>query len=150
MYTNAAMSAGVLVNPGGGAWSSISDRAAKENFASVNAREILSRVVSLPIQTWNYKAQSAGIRHIGPMAQDFYAAFGVGENNTHITTVDADGVALAAIQGLHQVVRDKDAQITGLQIQVSSLQSQNADLRAQLMALEARLAALEQQIGGQK
>jgi len=64
------------------------------------------------------------------MAQDFYAAFGVGEDDKHISTVDADGVALAAIQGLYQLVREKDAQITAQQEQIA--------------ALEAHIAALEQ------
>ncbi|OAN42826.1 hypothetical protein A6A03_03670 [Chloroflexus islandicus] len=90
----------------GGVWTNASDRAAKENFANVNARAILSRVANLPIHTWNYIAEQATIRHIGPTVQDFYAAFGVGADDTHIATVDADGVALAAIQGLHQVAQE--------------------------------------------
>jgi hypothetical protein len=49
----------------------------------------------MPIQRWNMKSQDASIRHIGPMAQDFHAAFAVGEDNRHINSVDADGVALA-------------------------------------------------------
>ena len=76
------------------------------------------------------------IRHIGPMAQDFYAAFGVGEDDRHISTVDADGVALAAIQGLYQVVQDKDAAI-------ASLQTENETLKTRLDDLDQRLAALE-------
>ncbi|MBK8128134.1 MAG: hypothetical protein IPK53_04070 [bacterium] len=44
--------------------------------------------------------QDDGIRHIGPMAQDFYAAFGIGESDTTITTIDADGVLFAAVQEL--------------------------------------------------
>ncbi len=143
MYTNAGMTVGVRVNPGSGTWSSISDRALKENVAPVNARDMLSRVASLPIQTWNYKTQDAGIRHIGPMAQDFYAAFGVGEDDTHITTVDADGVALAAIQGLYQVTQELRQAAQEKDAQIAALQAQNAALQAQLAALEARLAALE-------
>ncbi|MCS7055515.1 MAG: tail fiber domain-containing protein [Thermoflexales bacterium] len=125
----------------GGAWVNASDRAIKENFAIVDARRILSGVISLPIQTWNYTVESDTIRHIGPTAQDFYAAFSVGADDKHIATVDADGVALAAIQGLHQLVQEKDAQM-------ASLQAQNAALQAKLAVLEARLAALEQHIAG--
>ncbi|MCS6911400.1 MAG: tail fiber domain-containing protein, partial [Anaerolineales bacterium] len=121
MYTNAAANVGVMVMPGSGTWSSISDRAAKENFADVNEREILERVAALPIQTWNYKSQGPAIRHIGPTAQDFYAAFGVGEDDRHITTVDADGVTLAAIQGLYQLVQEKDAQIAALERELNAL-----------------------------
>ena len=53
---------------------------------------------------WNYKSQDAKVRHIGPMAQDFAAAFGIGEDDTHISSVDADGVALASIKALHELV----------------------------------------------
>ena len=65
--------------------------------------------------TWNYKEQNRSIRHLGPMAQDFHAAFSVGEDDRHINTVDADGVALAAIQGLYQEVAEKSARITELE-----------------------------------
>ncbi|PYI88176.1 MAG: hypothetical protein DME26_04010 [Verrucomicrobia bacterium] len=110
-YSNAGASTGVRVNPGAGSWSNASDRNAKENFARVEGREVLERLAKVPIQTWNYKSQESSIRHIGPMAQDFRAAFKVGEDEKHISTVDADGVALAAIQGLHQVVKEKESKI---------------------------------------
>ena len=87
----------------------MSDRNAKENFKPVNARAVLDKVAALPVSTWNYKAQTNGVRHIGAMAQDFKRAFGVGETDTGINTVDADGIALAAIQGLNQIVQEKDA-----------------------------------------
>jgi len=122
--------AGVQVAAGGGSWTSLSDRNFKSNFADVDGRAVLKAVAEMPIQTWNYIAQNESIRHIGPMAQDFYAAFGVGEDDTHITTVDADGVALAALQGLNEIVREKEARII-------ALEEHNA-------ALEARLTALEQ------
>src|SRR5437016_2027613 len=78
---------------GSGSWSSLSDQAGKDNFKPADARAILERLATVPIQTWNYRTQPAGVRHIGPMAQDFAAAFGVGEDERHISTVDADGVA---------------------------------------------------------
>jgi hypothetical protein len=122
-YTNAAMTTGVSVPAGGGAWSTVSDRNLKENVAKVDGQEVLESLVRVPVTTWNYTSQDGSIRHIGPMAQDFYAAFGVGEDDTHISTVDADGVALAAIQGLH---------------------AENQALKAQVAELDARLTALEQ------
>src|SRR5439155_1451868 len=94
--------AGVTLPAGSGSWTTLSDRSSKTNFAAVNAPELLERVARLPIQTWNYKAQKEAIRHIGPTAQDFAAAFHVGEDDKHIATVDEGGVALAAIQGLNQ------------------------------------------------
>ena len=74
-----------------------SDRNAKENFTPVDAREVLNKVLALPVSRWNYKEDKTQ-QHLGPMAQDFRAAFGLGPNDTSIATVDADGVALAAIQ----------------------------------------------------
>ena len=101
LYTNGAQSTGVYVAGGSGTWSSVSDRNAKANVEPVDVHGVLARVAALPISTWNYKTQESGIRHLGPMAQDFRSAFGLGENETTIATVDAQGVALAAIQGLN-------------------------------------------------
>ena len=71
-------------------------------------------MAELPISTWNYKSQDASIRHMGPMAQDFRAAFGLGTSDTMIDTVDPDGVALAAIQGLHEMLSEKEGEILEL------------------------------------
>jgi len=100
-YSDGAMTTGVHLVAGAGSWSSVSDRNLKENFAPVDGAKILNILASIPIQTWNYKTQDKSIRHIGPMAQDF-AKFGVGEDDKSITTLDADGVALAAIQELYR------------------------------------------------
>ncbi len=100
-----------------------SDRDVKKNFSSINSLSILEKVVHLPISSWNYKTDVNNMRHIGPMAQDFQKAFGLnGTDDKHISSIDAQGVALAAIQGLYQ---------------------QNQKLTAQLKSLEARLAKLE-------
>ena len=108
-----------------------SDRAAKQNFHSVNAREILAKVAALPLATWNYKTDPQ-TRHIGPVAQDFHAAFGVGPDDKHIATVDADGVALAAIQGLNEIVREKETRIEALEKTVAELQQAIAGLAQRL------------------
>jgi len=105
-----------------GTFVSGSDRDTKENFAPVEPRAVLEQVAALPLSQWNYKAD-AGTRHLGPMAQDFYAAFGIGPDDKHIATVDADGVALAAIQGLNQIVREKDAKIRELEKRLAKLES---------------------------
>jgi hypothetical protein len=115
--------AGVTLAPGSGTWSSLSDRNAKENFAAADGRAILDKLAALPLATWNYRSQDRSIRHLGPMAQDFHAAFGVGENERTITTVDADGVALAAIQGLNAVVKEKEAKIASLEKRLSDLEA---------------------------
>ena len=120
-YSNAAATTGVSLPAGGGAWSNLSDRSMKDNFAAVDSSSILERVASMPIQRWNYKSQDASVKHIGPTAQDFAAAFGVGENDTTISTVDADGVALAAIQGLYQENQQLKRDLAALKAQVNAI-----------------------------
>lgn len=109
---------------GGGSSSGgiFSDRNLKENVADIDNRAILDRVANLPIREWNYKQQDAKIRHIGPMAQDFAAAFGVGEDDRLISAVDANGVALAAIQALYAQTQEQSKQIEALQKQIAELQ----------------------------
>jgi hypothetical protein len=136
MYTDSDATVGAALFPGSSSWSVVSDRNAKANFAPVDGIAILDALVGLPIETWNYNTQDAAIRHMGPMAQDFYAAFGLGETDTGISTVDADGVALAAIQGLYAVVQQKDAEI-------AALRDANAELLAAQAETDTRLAALE-------
>jgi hypothetical protein len=124
LTSNPDGSAGVALPAGGGSWNNLSDRNVKENFASVNSRDILRKVLNLPISTWNYKTQNASVRHIGAMAQDFKAAFAVGEDDKHISTIDPDGVALAAIQGLNEELKDRDVKIEQQQQQLNLLQEQ--------------------------
>jgi hypothetical protein len=87
---------------------------------------------------WSYKAQDPTIRHIGPTAQEFKAAFQVGEDDRHISTVDADGVALAAIQGLYKVLKEKDAEIAELKKSVRSLERQQLAYDMRLESVENR------------
>jgi hypothetical protein len=76
---------------------------------AVSADEILDRLAEMPISTWTYGFEHESVRHIGPMAQDFAAAFGLGDTDKRIATVDADGVALVAIQALHRRVVSLEA-----------------------------------------
>jgi len=98
-----------------------SDRNIKANFAPVDEQEVLRKVAELPIETWNYTDREPGVRHIGPMAQDFMAAFGVGDSDRHIHLVDANGVNLAAIKALNARLEEKDAQIAALQEQLDKV-----------------------------
>ncbi len=107
-----------------------SDRAAKENFARIDSREILEKVAGLPISRWNFKTDT-GAQHVGPMAQDFHAAFSLGNDDKHINTVDQGGIALAAIQGLNEVVKEKDATIAALQLRLENLEKAVATLTQQ-------------------
>jgi hypothetical protein len=136
LYTNSTVSTGAYLAPNSGSWSSLSDRDAKENFQGVDPEYVLEQVVQMPVSTWNYIGEAEGIRHLGPMAQDFYAAFGLGDSERYINTLDADGVALAAIQGLY-------AKNQALEAEVSTLKTENATLKKDMSDLEARVAALE-------
>ena len=107
--------------PGSSSWSMVSDRANKENLAPVESGQVLERLAAIPVSTWNYKSQETRIRHMGPMAQDFYAAFGLGEDKRRISSVDAAGVALAAIQGLYQILQEKEAGIESLKAEVAEV-----------------------------
>ncbi len=122
-YTNSGLSTGAYLASGSGSWSSVSDRAAKEDFASVDTGAVLEKLVSVPITTWKYKPESDSVRHIGPMAQDLYAAFGLGDSDKHITTIDADGISFAAIQGLYQLVQEKDAEIAELKERFAKMEA---------------------------
>lgn len=97
----------------------VSDRNLKEGFAPIDPRATLARVARLPIETWSYKGDTA--RHLGPMAQDFAAAFGLGVDDRHIFPLDASGVALAAIQGLHALVQAQDARLQALERELRAL-----------------------------
>ena len=106
----------------GGAIHGPSDRNVKENFEPVDSRAVLAKVAALPMSTWNYKTEDGKYLHMGPMGQDFHAAFGLGTDEKHITTVDADGVALAAIQGLYEAGLEKDAEIRMLKARLAALE----------------------------
>lgn len=101
---------------------------------AVDGRDFLERLMTVPVATWNYRSQHESVRHIGVMAQDFAAAFGVGEDATRISTVDADGVALAAIQGLHQKLIDE----------LRQRDTENAVRKARLAAMERKIEQLTQ------
>jgi len=102
----------------------ISDRNIKSEFASVDPTAILEKVASLPISTWVYKTETSSARHIGPMAQDFMATFGVGSSDRTILQVDADGVTFAAIQALYE--------------RLQRLEQRNAQLERDLQLIKAR------------
>jgi hypothetical protein len=115
--------AGVVLNPGSGSWSNLSDREAKTGFEPVDSEWVLEQVGQLPLQTWRYRAEAESTRHLGPTAQDFQQAFGLGASDKTIATVDGDGVALAAIQGLYRLVQEQQTEIRQLRTQLDELRS---------------------------
>lgn len=112
-----------------------SDRNIKENFKAINHFDILHKVSNLDIQGWNYIGDLAERRHIGPMAQDFHAAFELGKDDKHISMVDGNGIAFAAIKALKQINDTIDAEI-------ALLEQQSHELNERLLSLEARLKRL--------
>lgn len=98
----------------GGVWNSVSDAELKTDFEDVDHAAVLAAVLEMPVTEWSY-TEDPGIRHIGPMAQDFYAAFGLGHGETTISTLDPNGVALSAIKGLGTQVEDLRRQIRDLE-----------------------------------
>ena len=90
----------------------------------VNPQTVLAKVAALPVTEWNYKTDRQGVQHLGPMAQDFHAAFQLdGADDKHISVVDEGGVALAAIQGLNQKLQEKDAKIGELEKRLGELEA---------------------------
>lgn len=108
-YSNAAMTAGVRLEPGAGSFTNLSDVNRKANFRDLDGDEVLGKIAALPIREWNYTTQPATVRHVGPTAQDFAQAFGLGEDPLGISTVDGIGIALRAVQALEVRVRALDA-----------------------------------------
>ena len=135
-YTSQYATTGATLPGGSGSWNSLSDRNVKENFSDVDGKALLAKLAAVPILTWNYKAQAKSIRHMGPTAQDFREAFNLGEDEKHISTVDAQGVALAAIQALYKITQEKDAKI-------DELQQALLEQRHVVERLETRLAEVE-------
>jgi hypothetical protein len=135
-FTNQGLTSGVELAAGGSGWSAVSDRNRKENFLAMEGEELLARLRNVPVTSWNYRTQDASIRHMGPMAQDFRAAFGLGESELMINSVDIDGVNMAATQAVA-------ARTDALRTQVRALTGENAALRARVDDLESRLRRLE-------
>jgi hypothetical protein len=114
----------------GGVWTNASSRNLKTAFEAIDPQAVLAKVTDLPVQGWRYKVEDASTRHIGPVAEDFQRLFGLGDGES-IGTVDENGVALAAIQGLVQkmdkALAAKDAEIAELRQEVRSLKDSLTD-----------------------
>ena len=130
--TMIATSTGAYLSSGG-TWTNASDVNRKHLFERVTGEDVLARLRGLPITSWSYRVEEDAVRHLGPTAQDFRAAFGLGRDETTIATVDADGVALAAAKALeHRTAAQAE--------EIRALREENAELRGRLERLEALLA----------
>ncbi len=149
LFTSSDLSTGAYMNAGDNSWSTISDRRKKENFAAIDGEAFLRKISKFNLTSWNYKGQDPKVhRHYGPMAQDFYAAFGEDEygtvgNDTTINQADMEGVSFTAIQAL--VKRTEE-----LQKEIAQLKNENHGLKAELSSRDAqindRLSELERKI----
>ena len=93
----------------------------KRDFSPVHPETVLETVVRIPVSTWSYKSDDPSVRHMGPMAQDLYESFGLGDTDKAYNPVDAHGIALAAIQGLYERVQAQEARIEKLEQENSAL-----------------------------
>ena len=145
LYTNSTNSVGAYLAPGGNSWTSISDSTKKENFNFINGEEVLQKISKFKLGSWNYIGQDpAEFRHYGPMAQDFYAAFGndgIGTIgcDTLLSSSDFDGINLIAIQALEKRTADQEERITQLENLNSELRAYNSKLEKRLSNLESKL-----------
>ena len=129
-FSNPAATLGVELAPNGAQWLALSDVRTKHHFRDLDGDDVLRKFAAMPVTEWSYKAQDAAIRHIGPTAQDFHAAFGLGEDPLRIGTLDADGVALAGVKALEARSRQQADEVAALRLEV-------ARLRELVMALTA-------------
>jgi hypothetical protein len=134
LFSNPTLTAGVSLASNATSWATISDKNAKKNFTSVNSLEILEKLAAIPVEKWNYKWEADdSTPNIGPMAQDFVQAFYPGRDDKHITTLEFDGVELAAIQGLNQKLSDE---LQHKEKEIGELKTENESLEQRLERLE--------------
>ena len=129
IFSNSGATLGVQLGANATSWSALSDRNAKKDFAPVDGREVLRKLDEVPVQSWRYKWDEAGSTpHLGPVAQEFKAAFFPGRDDKSISTLEFDGVELAAIQGLHALVKEKDARISALEQRLADIEAKLGNL----------------------
>jgi len=131
-YTSSDLTTNCLLAGGDNAWSTTSDRRTKENLAEIEGEDFLKKIAGMQLTSWNYKSQDAKVRHYGPMAQDFFAAFGKDKygiigTDTTINSADFDGINLIAIQALEkrttQMKNEEQESIKALQKQIEEMRA---------------------------
>ena len=150
--------AGVYMRHGANAWSSYCDRNLKENFRDLEGEEVLDKIRNIPVTEWNYKRGDKSLKYIGPMAQDFYAAFHLmGTDSLGINSLCMDGVNMAGVKALEKRTRETNAALLTvieenkklkeqlsvlkeLPEQVAALRLLNAEMQEQLKMIKAKNA----------
>jgi hypothetical protein len=139
--TNATLTTGCSLPAGSGVFSCASSRTLKENFGGVDGEELLGRIRSIPVNSWNYVAEGRQVRHLGPFAEDFRAGFGLGVDDRSIGLLDIDGVNFAGVKALEERTRQlqaREAEVERLRLQVQSLDARMRELEAMVRELSAR------------
>jgi trimeric autotransporter adhesin len=130
LHSNSSLTAGVFMSAGGSTWSAISDRNRKENFAELDGEDVLRRLRSVPVTSWNYIAEGREVRHIGPMAQDWHAAFALNDDPLTINQGDFDGINLAAVQALERRTTEQAETIAAQAERIRALEAEMAEMRS--------------------
>ena len=143
VFSNAVATTGVRLLPGSNAWSIASDRALKEDFHPLDKQQVLAKVQQLSIQNWKLRDEAGNVRHVGPVAQEFQTAFGLGSDERYLHSGDVDGIALVAIQALAE-------QVEMLQQKNMELQRQNTALQMQMSRVlrQAHTLIIQEQLSG--
>jgi hypothetical protein len=148
-YSDTFSTVGVSLAAGGNSWATISDIRKKENFAAIDGEAFLRKIAKFKLTSWNYKGQDPAMyRHYGPMAQDFYAAFGKDQygtvgNDTTINQADMEGVSFIAIQALVKRTEELQKKVNELECKNNTLSNENTELKAELTG---RIEAIESEI----
>jgi hypothetical protein len=137
--TNPTLTTGCDLPAGSGVFSCSSSRSLKEHFAEVDGEALLARVRGVPVSRWSYIAEGGRVRHLGPFAEDFHAAFGLGTDDRSIGLLDIDGVNFAAVKALEA----RTEELLARTAEVERLRAEVASLRERQAATDARLAELE-------
>ncbi|MBO6516034.1 MAG: tail fiber domain-containing protein [Bacteroidia bacterium] len=137
LYTKSDLTTGVYMNNGGTSWVSTSDRNMKENFEEINGEEILDKIQALPITQWNYIGNDDDVKFIGPMAQDFHAAFGLGGSDSlGISTLAYNGINLAAAQALIKRNKDLEQRVNNQDAEIKALRQELEELKTLILNKE--------------
>lgn len=139
--TNLGGTTGCNLPAGSGVFNCTSSRFTKENFVDINGTDVLSRLRKIQISSWNYIDEGTTVRHIGPMAEDFFAQFGLGTGNTSIGVQDLAGVSIAAVKELDLQLQQKNAEIERLQNELKQMKASQTELERRLAAIEQSLKA---------
>lgn len=133
-YTTRDDVTGPSLAPGDASWAVPSDSNLKTGVTAVDHRATLAQLAQMPVTAWKYKGNPAR-SFVGPMAQDFHSAFGLGSDDKVIGTIDADGVLFSAMKGLIEELKARDTRIDELEVQ-------NGEMRESIKQLNERLDKL--------